>query len=205
MSVVAAFLLPTSGGTSSLAFRFLTGDGSSGFTGDEWYATTREPPGVASGALVACGSAGRVVGNARVSRGWSISEDLVDVRSPMAEGVGVKGGGLMGESEDVEAAPLRFFGRGVAGRSGMANSPFSADESGSSCCACACAVADALLFRFFVSAVGFFSTFVYFATLAFTPSFGLTGMLVLATRAERLRDIVMICSGRCSVLTVKEV
>lgn len=69
ISVVGGLSVPTSGGTISLAFRFLTGDGSSGFVGEEWYATTREPPGVDNGALVAWGSAGLGLRDARISNG----------------------------------------------------------------------------------------------------------------------------------------
>ena len=116
----------------------------------------------------------------------------------MAEGVGVKGGGLMGDSED--AAALRFFGRGVAGRSGIVNSPLLVDGFDSFCCVSA--VREALLLRFLGAVVGFFSTLVYLATLSFPV---VSFVLVLATRAERLRDIAMMCSGRCRVLIVKDV
>lgn len=156
-----------------------------------------------SGALVACGSAGRELRDARISRGWLVSEDVEDVMSPTPDGVGVSGGGLMGDSDDEDAAaPLRFFGKGVAGRSGIANSAPLVDEAGSSCCAGA--VSEALLLRFLGAAVGFFSAFVYFATLSFPPFSDVTGALVLATRAERLRDIATMCSRRCRVLTVKD-
>lgn len=69
--------------------------------------TTRAPPGVESGALVAWGSAGR---------GLLLGEDEeaeVEVIRPMAEGVGVKGGGLEGEVP--LAAVLRRLAVGVRG------------------------------------------------------------------------------------------
>lgn len=71
VSVLAAGIAPTSGGTTSLALRFLAGDASSAFTGELWYAMTCEPPGVLSAAFVAWGSAGRGLRDARVSKGWS--------------------------------------------------------------------------------------------------------------------------------------
>lgn len=70
------------------------------------------------GAFVACGSAGRGFRSASESSGWSFSAGLgADVMSPTPEGVGVNGGGLVGDSDAV----FRFFGRGVAGRLGTAN------------------------------------------------------------------------------------
>lgn len=71
--------------------------------GDEC-ATTREPPSVESGALVAWGF---------TRRGLSGDEEaVVDAINPTAEGVGVKGGGLMEESW---GAVLRRLVVGVRG------------------------------------------------------------------------------------------
>lgn len=114
----------------------------------------------------------------------------------------------MGDSDDDDAATaLRFFGKGVAGRSGTTNPASLVDGLGSSCSAGASAVAEALLLRFLGAAAGtgFFSTFVYLATLSFPPFPKATRVLVLATRAERLKDIAMMCSGWCRVLIVKDV
>lgn len=121
--------------------------------------------------------------------------------SPTPDGVGVKGGGLMGDCDG--AAALRLLGRGVTGTSGTTNLASSVDGGGSSCCAGA--VAEALLLRFLSAGVGFFSTFAYVETLSFVPFSRATGVLVLATRAERRKDIAMMRSGRCTVLMVKDV
>ena len=117
--MLALGIAPTSGGTSSLALRFLAGEGSSGFTGEEvGYAdTVCEPLGVERGAFVACGAARRGCREERESRGWSVvgcwTGLLVD-RRLMAEGVGVNGGGFKGDSA-VEADFRFFLGMGVAG------------------------------------------------------------------------------------------
>jgi hypothetical protein len=176
---VGGFTLPSSGGTTSLALRFLTGDGSSGLMGDDWYATTREPPGVEMGALVAWGSAGRGCREARLSRGWVSEEDAM---RPTPAGVGVKGGGLVG---DFDAAILRFFGSGVAGRDGTAQSVSFDVALGSS----SGAVVEALVLRF-LGAGAAFSTFVYLPVPFVAVDSGIIGTLLLATRAERLGDIL---------------
>lgn len=88
--------------------------------GEDVYATTREPPGVERGALVAWGWAGRGF-SPRSSRGWLDSDffGLVLERREIAEGVGVNGGrGFSGESEVVEVDDGFWrldFGRGVWG------------------------------------------------------------------------------------------
>ena len=68
-----------------VTFRFAT----AGVAGDEGYATTLDPPGVDSGALVACGSAGRASGCMLFGSGMGDDE----ARGTF-EGVGVRGGGL---------------------------------------------------------------------------------------------------------------
>jgi hypothetical protein len=125
---------------------------------------------------VARGSAGR----ARISRGWLDS----DAKRLMPAGVGVKGGGLMGDSD---AAPLRLLGSGVAGKSGTTSLDSLVAESSSSCCV----VAEVLIvLRFFGTAAGF-STFVYFATFLMVSSSDVYVTAVpLATRAERRRDML---------------
>lgn len=55
--------------------RFLLGDafsscGCDGFTGEDEYASTRDPPGVESGALVACGAAGLGFSSLRLAGVW---------------------------------------------------------------------------------------------------------------------------------------
>lgn len=181
------------------------------------YATTREPPGVESGALVACGSAGRGRESLdRSSRGWSSSGLLAVAEtkgfarragrapvtiSPTPDGVGVKGGGLMGESPSVPlgvAAVRRFLGRGVDGRSGTAK--------GSSGTAIMEPLASSLValdgwegfvdLRFRdagpdgVAMVGGFSVFADFVGFLAAAMSGVGGALLLATRVERRRDIV---------------
>lgn len=78
----------------------------------------------------------------------------------MPEGVGVKGGGLVG---DGEGAALRFLGRGVEGRCGIAKSdfvvslgPLMVGEVVVVCgdAAAAADVAGALVLRFFGAAAG---------------------------------------------------
>jgi hypothetical protein len=114
ISVVAGGMAPTSGGTISLAFLFLAGEGSVGLAGDEAYAcTTWEPLGVVRLALVVWGAAGRVVESEGINDG---AEEKILAPA----GVGVNGGGLSGDSAadlNFDAA-LRFFGRGVAGGDG---------------------------------------------------------------------------------------
>jgi len=144
--------------------------------GEEWYATTREPEGVATGALVAWGSAGRWR-DARLSRGW---DDEATRATP--DGVGVKGGGLVGDSD---AAALRFFGKGVAGSEGIAKS-VSVDVGLVSCFV---AVGEALVLRFFGAGAAF-STLVYWETPFVVLVSVAVGAVLLATRAERLRDMM---------------
>lgn len=109
---------------------------------------------------------------------------------PTLDGVGVNGGGLTGDSE--AALALRFFGTGVEGSSGTAKSVSSFVVKASSCRS----VREALLLRFLGAAAGF-STFMYLAsTLVVLPS----TVVVLATRAERLRDMVSILSRLRRVL-----
>lgn len=189
MFVLGALSAPTSGGASSLALRLLTGDGSSGLIGDE-SVTMSAPSGVRSGALVACGSAGRCCRN-----GEGSIFVVVDAMRPTPDGVGVNGGGLTGDSDAVFA--LRFFGSGVEGSSGIAKSGSSLFVKASSCRS----VREALLLRFFGAAAGF-STLVYLAsTLVVLPS----TVVLLATRAERLRDMLSMLSRLRRVLTVREV
>lgn len=71
--------------------------------------TMRDSLDVVSGAFVLCGEAGRLRW-ASVSRGCE-AVGMGLLRRLMAEGVGVKGGGLMGDL----VAVLRFLGRGVEG------------------------------------------------------------------------------------------
>jgi hypothetical protein len=96
----------------------------------------------------------------------------------------VKGGGLMGDSD---ATPLRFLGSGVAGKFGTTSLDSLIAGSSSSCCV----VAEALIvLRFFGTAAGF-STFVYFATFLMVSSSGMyVTAVLLATRAERRRDML---------------
>ena len=68
-----------------VTFRFAA----AGVGGDEGYATILDPPGVDSGALVACGSAGRASGCMLFGSGMGDDE----ARGTF-EGVGVRGGGL---------------------------------------------------------------------------------------------------------------
>jgi hypothetical protein len=129
------------------------------------------------------GSAGRGC-RARVSKRWS--DGAVKVAP---EGVGVKGGGLMGDS-DSSGAALRFLGNGVAGRDGIVKSGSVEDGMGSS-------FADALVLRFLGAAVlGFVATLVYFASLVIGTGTGTADVaaVLLATRAERLRDMLKYCS-----------
>jgi hypothetical protein len=85
--------------------------------GDEVYAVMREPPGVANGALVAWGSAGRGLNLARSSNGWPSSGYVVDVViKPTPVGVGVNGGGLERDS----TVGLRRLGMGVVGTAEVA-------------------------------------------------------------------------------------
>lgn len=190
MFALGDFNAPTSGGASSFALRLLTGDGSSGLMGDE--ITTSSPSDVKSGALVACGSAGRCCKN---GEGPSFVVD--DAITPTPDGVGVNGGGLTGDSE--AAFPLRFFGSGVEGSSGIAKPDSPLFVTAPSCRS----VRGALLLRFFGAAAGFFSTLVYLAsTLVVVPS----TVVVLATRAERLRDMLIgLLALLLRVLVVREV
>jgi hypothetical protein len=130
-----------------LAFRRLTGDGSSGLMGDE--------------CCVAGGSSG----------GFSC---VADAMMPTPAGVGVNGGGLMGEPDVVV---LRFLGNGVNGRDVIKSSVSSA--------VCG-AVAEALVLRFFAAGATL-SILVYFAT----PFVALgADALLLVTRVDRLRDMM---------------
>jgi hypothetical protein len=114
-----------------------------------------------------------------------------------AEGVGVKGGGFMGDSD--VGFDLRFFGRGVAGSGGDTSfGPGCSKASSVSFlpldlfvisfggCDSTAALVD---LRFFVVAFDWL-TFSYFATPFWLFKSGAIGALVLATRAERLRDMV---------------
>lgn len=188
--MLAVGIAPTSGGTTSRALRFLAGEASDGLAGELAYATTREPLGVASGALVVWGPAGRGFSVARVSNGWSGGEEGGNERRPTPEGVGVKGGGLVGGSEGAFAFALRFLGRGVEGRSGIVKAGFEVEgDLVSSDVACAGDVADTLLLRFLGTAAGFV-TFSYFAIPSSTATSGVEILLLLATRAERLGDML---------------
>jgi hypothetical protein len=112
--------------------------------------------------------------------------------SPTPAGVGVKGGGLTGDSPP-PLTILRFLGSGVAGRSGTGKSAFGRGEEG----------AWAVGLRFLGAAFGR-GIFVYLAA----PFAGLgsgivgVGVEVFATRAERRRDIVKCFLGVCGVLMV---
>jgi hypothetical protein len=90
---------------------------------------------------------------------------------------------------DAVAATLRFLGSGVAGKSVTARLNSVVVGLGSSCGVVV--VAEALLLRFLGAADGFW-ILVYLATASsFSLSVGTgTGVMVLATRAERLRDML---------------
>jgi hypothetical protein len=120
-----------------------------------------------------------------------------DAMMPTPAGVGVKGGGLMGDSS--VALALRFFGRGVAGRLGTVSFASSDVALDSSCDTGAVALA----LRFLGAAAGF-ATLVYFATpFVALASTGRT-VLVVATRAERLKDMLKCLLWSRRVLFVKE-
>lgn len=144
------------------------------------------------GALVACGSAGRGLSPARISRGWPFCS-AAEAINPTPEGVGVKGGGLLGDSES--DAGLRLFGKGVVGRDGIAKGrsgeammvPFA-----SSCVDWDGGVVDGVALRFFGAGVGLV-IFSYFAVVgfgAFASALGVVVALVFATRDERRRDML---------------
>jgi hypothetical protein len=102
---------------------------------------------------------------------------------PTVEGVGVKGGSLIGDSDD--GAALRFFGSGVAGRSGIVKASFGSGFVG----LLVGDVVDALLLRFLGAMVGF--EFVLLDADPFVPLVSVkVEVLLLATRAERLRDML---------------
>jgi hypothetical protein len=135
--------------------------------------------------LVACGAAGLGLRDARISSGCEDSDVDDGAKRPTPAGVGVNGGGLVG---DADAATLRFLGSGVAGKSGTVRMDSLAAELGSSC---GVVVAEALLLRFLGAADGFW-ILVYLATasgFALSVDVG-TGVMILATRAERLRDML---------------
>jgi hypothetical protein len=80
---------------------------------------------------------------------------------------------------------LRLSGRGVAGRDGTAKLGCIGDGMVSS-------VADALVLRFLgtVLVLGFFATLVYLVSLFIEMGTAGVELVLLATRAERLRDMV---------------
>jgi hypothetical protein len=98
----------------------------------------------------------------------------------------VNGSGLIGDSE----AALRFFGKGVVGRSGIANvgSAVLASLAGD------VVDAEALLLRFLVASDGAFF-FSYKAPVGF-GGFGVAEALLVILRAERRRDAMADCVGR---------
>jgi hypothetical protein len=182
--VLAGGMAPTSGGTTSFAFLFLAGEGSVGLAGDEAYAcTTWEPFGVAKLAFVVRGAAGRVMGSEGENEG---AEEKILAPA----GVGVNGGGFSGDSAsdiDFDAA-LRFLGSGVAGRDEAAlASPLVAllplVASGD-------VGAGALVVLRFLGGTLALPTFSYFATPFWALTSNGTGVLLLATRAERLKDML---------------
>lgn len=137
---------------------------------------------------------------ASISRGWPLST-APDAINPTPDGVGVKGGGLLGDSEE---AALRPFGKGVDGSSGMAKGssgalmmvPFassstSVDWDGD---------VAGLLLRFFDAEAGLL-IFSYFAAPFGAFAEGVLAVLLLATRAERLSDMLRWVGG---VVLVKE-
>jgi len=135
------------------------------------------------------GSAGRVVGSEGENAG---AEEKILAPA----GVGVKGGGLSGDSDDGADfdAALRFLGIGVAGR----DEGESAKSTNLSPLVLPSTVtlffvlfgADvAVVLRFFVGALALL-TFSYFATPSRTLASDRTCVLLLATRAERLKDMV---------------
>mgnify|MGYP003624094414 CR=1 FL=1 len=139
------------------------------------------------------GSAGREVRLARLSRGWDASAEEVGAWAmrPTVEGVGVKGGSLVGDSD---GAALRFLGSGVAGRSGIVKASFGSGFVG----LLVGDVANALLLRFLGAVVGFESVLV--DEDPFVPLVSVrVKVLLLATRAERLRDMLK-CLGTLLVV-----
>jgi hypothetical protein len=111
-----------------------------------------------------------------------ISLFIDDAISPTPDGVGVKGGGLIGDSSK---AALRFLGNGVVGRFGIANSASSTADLASFCSD----AEGALALRFFGTVVAF-ETLLYFATPFVALMSDTIGVTLLATRAERLRDML---------------
>ena len=139
--------------------------------------------------MVAWGSVGRALKLERSSSGWSPS--AVRDNKPTPEGVGVNGGGFKGDPE-IEAA-LRFFGGGVT-----CGAKF---ESGSRAPLMVSLVASGdvvVALLCFFDATGL--TFSYFATALFAFPSVIAGALLLATLAERLRD--MVCGLRARLVRV---
>lgn len=204
--MLALGIAPTSGGSSSLALRLLAGEGSSGFTGEDvGYAdTVCEPLGVERGAFVALGAAGRGCMKERESRGWSVSACWADVlvdRRLMAEGVGVNGGGFKGDS--TVDADLRFFlGRGVAGSVDSGSVVPFVSSLGIVVFAASSGIIVTFALRFLAVAL-VLAAFSYFATPFSALDSESTEALVLATRAERLKD--MLCCVYMLVFLVNRV
>ena len=109
-------------------------------------------------------------------------------------GVDVNDGGFSGDSgSDVDFdTALRFLGRGVAGRN---EAGFTESELSAPLVVLSLLVASGnvlagafVVLRFFAGTLALL-TFSYFATLSWALTSNGTGVILLATRAERLRDM----------------
>ena len=141
---------------------------------------------MARAAFVAWGSAGREFRVWRVSKGWS-KADVLEANRPTPEGVGVKGGGFKGDSEG--DAALRFLGRGVTGAANDASGSATTVVASLLASSDDVVVGDALALRFFDVTVGLV-TFSYFATPFWAFASEEIPVLLLATLADRLSDML---------------
>jgi hypothetical protein len=123
-------------------------------------------------------------------------------RRPIPDGVGVNGGGFIGDSVVVVA--LRFLGRGVVGPGeSVLDSTDPLTVSFTSLLAVSSVVVDALVLRFFVAGAGL-ATFSYFATPFPDFASDIAGVILLATLAERRRDMFSGCGLPMLIVRVKE-
>lgn len=99
---------------------------------------------------------------------------------PTPDGVGVKGGGLIGDSD---IAVLRFLCNGVTGSDGTVSSASSEANVVS------CADAEPLVLRFFAAGAAL-ATLVYFAVSLTALASESLEALLLVTRVERRRDMM---------------
>lgn len=106
---------------------------------------------------------------------------VADAMMPTPAGVGVNGGGLMGDP-DAACAVLRFLGKGVDGSGEIKSSVSSTADVVFG------GAAEPLVLRFFAAGATL-SILVYFAT-----PFATLGVdaLLLVTRDERLRDMMQV-------------